>query len=298
MTILLISIALGVLLVAFGYVLVTPNIKSETFVVNKDSTLDPNLQKALNFLGGDISSAIPTSLKQRKRRNQKLNLLFITSGNPWNVTLTEYFVIQVFLGISGFILGGIATAVLWKTLSPALLGLVLISLVVIGYNYPTIYYKSVSDDRIKAFKHELPGAIDYLRIALAGGSYGLPEAIKLTTRYLDEGVMKQEFTKITEALQSGKSLQVALEDFGKRAPNEGIQAFVNSLNNAAKISAPIIEILKNRSEASRKELNAEIDKKIASLDVKVLMVFGPMAYSSILIVVLAPTASTLMNLLM
>lgn len=297
MTLLFISIALGVLLFAFAYVLVTPSIKTETFIVSKDSTLDPNLQKALNFLGGDISSAIPNKLKQKKRRNQKLNRLFITSGNPWNITLTEYFVIQVFLGLSGLILGGLASIVLMNRAPIALLTLGVIGLAILGYNYPTIYYKSVSEDRTKAFKYELPGAIDFLRIALSGGQTGLPQAITLTTKYLDDGVMKDEFTKITEALQSGKSLTVALDEFAKRAPTEGIQAFVKSLNNATQMSADVMEILKNRAEASRKELKAEVDKKIASLDVKILMVFGPMAYSSVLIVVLAPTATTLLNLL-
>ena len=297
MTILITSIVLGVLIVAFCYILVTPNVKSETFIIGNDSKLDPTVKKTLNFIGGDISVLIPGALKKQKRRDVKFQRLLITSGNPWSLNITEYIVVQIFLGISGLILGGVACAVLYKMINPAILALLPIGLAIIGYNYPTIYYKSIADDRIKAFTHELPEAIDYLRIAMGQGSFGLPKAIELTTNYLDEGVMKREFSRITDSLQTGTSLPVALDEFSKRAPTEGIQAFVNSLNNATRLSAPVVELLRARSEASRKELNAAIDKKIASLDVKVLMAFGPTAYLSILIIVLAPTASSLAQLL-
>lgn len=293
----IISIVLAIVIVLFVYVLVTPNVKSETFLLSRESTVDPNLQKALNFFGGDISALIPDSAKKRKRRNRKLQRLFTTSGNPWNINANEFFVIQVFLGISALVLGVIAAFVLRGSLSLPLLIIGVIGLSVLGYTYPLIYYKSVADDRIKAFKRELPEAIDYLIIAMSGGAYGLPSAIERVTKYIPEGVMNHEFSRIIDSLNSGKSLSRALNEFALRAPTEGIEAFVNSLNNAHQLNAPLSEILKNRAEASRADLNAEIDKKIATLGTKVLLVFGPMAYSAILLVVLAPTASSLMSLM-
>lgn len=295
--ILIVAIMLAIVIVLFVYVLVTPNVKSETFLLSKNSTLDPNLQKALNFFGGDVSALIPDSAKKKKRRNRKLQKLFITSGNPWNINANEFLVIQVFLSAAGILVGVIAALLLQNSVSLFMLICIVLGLGILGYTYPIIYYRSIADDRIKAFKRELPEAIDYLVIAMSGGAYGLPSAIERVIKYLPKGVMKDEFSKIIDSLNSGKSLSKALDEFAQRAPTEGIEAFVNSLNNAHKLNAPVAEILKNRSEASRAELNAEIDKKIATLSTKVLLVFGPMAYSSILIVVLAPTASSLLSLL-
>lgn len=297
MAVLIVSFILAILLVLFVYVCITPNISSETFVLSKESSLDPNLQKALNFLGGDIAALLPEGVKKQKRQNRKLKRLFVTSGNPWGVTASEFLVIQVFLGLGSALIASLGAFVLANSISPILLGILGLILVVIGFQYPVIYYKSIADDRIKAFKRELPEAIDFLVIAMGGGSYSLSTAIEKVIKYLPEGVMRQEFSRIVSSMNSGKSLATALDEFGYRAPTEGIHAFVNSLNNASKLSAPVIEILKNRSDASRKELNAEIDKKIATLSTKVLLVFGPMSYISILLVVIAPVASSLTQLL-
>lgn len=297
MAIFIVSMLLALFIVLFVYVLITPSVKSETFLLNKNSELDDNLQKALNLLGGDISALIPNNLKKKKRKNRKLAKLFVTSGNPWNLNVNEFFVVQVFLGMGAAILASILAYLIGSFMGYSFSGLLGFVLIILGYQYPVIYYKSVSADRIKAFKKELPEAIDYLIIAMSGGTFALPVAIEKTIKYLPQGVMKDEFIRIIDSMNSGKSLTTALDEFAERAPTEGIEAFVNSLNNANRLSAPVSEILKNRSEASRKEFNAEIDKKIATLSTKVLMVFGPMAYVSILIVVLAPTASSLLQML-
>lgn len=297
MTIIIISALLAISIVIFFYLVFTPKISTETFYVNKNSSIDPSLKKALNFFGGDISALLPEAAKKRKRRNHNLNRLFVTSGNPWNISVNEFFILQVFLGLGGLVLGAVCALVLSSMFSTLAIFGIVGGLCILGYMYPYIYYKSVSDDRIKAFKRELPEAIDYLEIAMSGGTFGLPIAIEKVIKYLPDGVMRKEFIRIVDSLNAGKSLTSALDEFAERAPTEGIKAFVNSLNNANRLNAPISEILKNRSEASRKELNAEIDKKIATLSTKILLVFGPMAYSSVLIVVLAPVISKLVGLL-
>lgn len=297
MAILIISVALGVLIVLFGYVLLSPNVSSETFVLGQDSQLDPSIRKALNFFGGDIAMMIPKEIKKKNRQSHRLKRLFITSANPWGLDPTEFLITQVFLGGSAFILSIIASVVLKDVLSPFLTVVAIVGMTALGFFYPQIFYKSVADDRMKAFKKELPEALDFLIIAMSGGRSGLPMAIEQSTKYIPEGVMNEEFRKITAAMDAGKPQSVALDEFAERAPTEGIRAFANSLNNASQQSAPVIEILRNRSEASRKELNAEIDKKIATLGTKVFLVFGPMAYIAVLLVVMAPVASTLAQLL-
>lgn len=296
MIIYIVSFFLSILIVGFVYLLITPNTSTETFFLNKNTKIDPTMKRAINFMGGDIAALIPRSIKKRNRRNKKLERLFITSGNPWNLTQEEFLVTRIFLGLGGLVLSVLACVlVIYQLLGTFLSIAIVLFLTIGGFFYPKYLYKSESDDRMQDFKRELPEAIDYLLIAMSGGTYSLPSAMEKIIKYLPEGVIKGEFTHIIDDLNSGLTLEYALNSFAKRAPTEGIEAFVNSLNNASKLNAPIGEILKNRAEASRKELNAEIDKKIASLSTKVLVAFGPPSYLSILIVVIAPTASTLME---
>ena len=59
----------------------------------------------------------------------------------------------------------------------------------------------------------------------------------------------------------------------------------------------MIDILKARSIESRRDLENEIDQRIATLDSRVTMVFSPVTAVSLGIVVIAPTIWTLSKIL-
>lgn len=295
---LILSIVLATLIVLLVVSLFSSKIKSTDLIVSQNSNLSKPLQGALRMFGGDVYALIPDNQRYNRRRHHNREKLFITSGNPWKITQREFLVLQVLLMLGG-ILATIMSILLFSNLFPwpVMLGLgALISF--LGWYYPISVYKARAQARISAFKTDLPEAIDFLVIALSGGSTGLPAGIERTLKYLpDDSIMKDEYKEIIEDLNSGKSIYEALDSFAKRAPTESIQAFVKALNSANKMSTPLEGLLRERSKASRLDLNAEIDRKITTLPTKVMLVLGPVAYISIILIAMAPAAASLIGML-
>jgi Flp pilus assembly protein TadB len=294
----ILSFLLALTIVLFFYTLMSSNVKTTDIITSKETNLSKPLDKAIHLFGGDIYSIIPERIKRKNRHNHNMDKLFVTSANPWKITQTEFLILQILLGIGGLIATVLVYLILGNLIPlPAILilgGLVTF----LGWYYPLSYYRGRANNRISAFKRDLPEAIDYLRIALSGASMGLPTAIERMLHYLPkDSVMHDEFQQIIDDLNSGKSMSEALDSFAKRAPTESIEAFVKALNSANQNATPLIGILRDRADASRKDLNAEIDRKITTLPTKVMLIFGPIAYISILIIAMAPAAYSLIGML-
>ena len=114
---------------------------------------------------------------------------------------------------------------------------------------------------------------------------------------MPNNLIRKEFEQIVNELRSGVTMEQALLNFSDRAPTDGIKAFAKALNNANRLSVSMIDILKARSIESRRDLENEIDQRIATLDSRVTMVFSPVTAISLGIVVIAPTIWTLSKIL-
>lgn len=295
---LILSIALAVTIVLFFYTLFSSRVKTTDILLSKNSNLSTPLNKAIGMFGGDIYALIPEGVKRKRRHNHNMQKLFVTSANPWHVTQTEFLILQILLGLGGLIGSVLASIILSKFLPVIAIIAIVGLLTFIGWYYPLSFYHGRSNSRVAAFKRDLPEAIDFLVIALSGGATGLPAAIERMLRYLpQDSVMHDEFQQIIDDLNSGKSMYESLDSFSKRVPTESIEAFVKALNSANRNSTPLTGILRERADASRKDLNAEIDKKITTLPTRVMLIFGPIAYVNILIIAMAPAAYSLIGML-
>jgi pilus assembly protein TadC len=132
---------------------------------------------------------------------------------------------------------------------------------------------------------------------LSGGGYSLPVAFEMSLDYLPTGVVKEEFTKIVSDLHTGQTMEMALNSFAERVPSEGIKSFVKALNNANKLSVSVVDILRARAFASRKDLETEIEKRVTGLPVKVMLILSPSSAAAIIIIAISPSISAIMNML-
>lgn len=297
-TYIILIIILAALIVTFLYALLSSGFSTTNINISKNINVEPIIGKSLNMFGGDIYSLLPQSVKNKYRHNSKIERIFIAADNPWKVTPIEFLLLR-------FILGAIAgvTSIIAILVSQAFVPLFIsipvgIGLTFFAYYYPMYFYNSTAEDRLNAFKTDLPDAIDYLIIALASGSIPLSAAIGKILAYLPEdSTMYEEFKRIDEDIHSGRTMNDALNSFAERAPSPEITAFVNALNSANRLNTPIVSLLRERAKAARKDRDHEIDKKIARLPTKVMLAFGPASYMSILIVALAPALVQLMQVM-
>lgn len=296
MTLLIVlSISIGVLAASiFLYFSSSPK-KPETFFVSEQAAIPTVLKGAMVTIGGDLLAVVPDNFSKKSIHSAKVDYLLRASGNPWNLTKVEFFVMRIVTSMFGLIFGILIAINVSSTVTPIATYALPFVAVLVGYMYPESKYNSLAKEREIAFKVQLPEALDYLVITMSAGTHSLQNAFAKVTPYLREGVIKEEFEHIVRSVDSGMTMQGALNEFSRRVPSEGIAAFVRALNNATINNVPIESLLRNRAEASRKDLDAELDIKIERLPTKVLLWVGPAAFISLLIVVLAPSIIDIMS---
>lgn len=260
------------------------------------TNVDPGIAKLVKLFGSDVLALTPDSIRRKQSNNKSVANLIKRSGNPWNITVRDFFVIRVvlaFLGLVfgflfGFLMLNIAETSLFLMISPPLM-------LLLGWMYPKAHYTSLANKRDIEFKKTLPQSIDLLIMALSGGGYTLQNAIEEVLKYMDDSPVKEEFFQITQDVKSGITLSEALNNFADRVSTDSIQSFVRALNNAQRLSVPMLDILEARATASRKELRAEAELRIQKLPTKVMLVLSPTSAISVATMAVAPSLLTIMK---
>lgn len=290
-TIILMTLGAILLIASIVFLVISP-VKTKTRIVSSNS-LDPNLDKLLKMFGGDVDALIPGRVINRRIKMIGLPKLFKASNNPWKITMTEFVLMQFILCFFATLLG-LGLLAFFTFMKMNAIGVILAVLMpFLGWQYPVQEYKSKAKSREMKFKAQLPEAIDYLVMALSGGGYSLQSAFAEVLNYLQPSIIKDEFTLIVTDLDSGHSMESAINRFADRAPTDGIRSFAKALNNANKLSVNLVEILQTRAAESRKDLENEIDRRIATLESKVVMVFSLPTAISLGIIAISPAIWTL-----
>ena len=298
--ILVVSLTVSILALIGMFIILIKGTKQKpnsSKILGTNTNLDPSVEKLMKMFGGDITSLVGTERLIQQAKKTKTEELFRKSGNPWKLQIIEFIVLQYVLGCVGVFVGLLFGALL-SFIGLSQLGFLLIILLpILGFRYPSSTYHSIAKNKENQYKGQLPEAIDYLILALSGGGYSLPTAFEKVLDFMPNNLIRKEFEQIVNELRSGVTMEQALLNFSDRAPTDGIKAFAKALNNANRLSVSMIDILKSRSIESRRDLENEIDQRIATLDSRVTMVFSPVTAVSLGIVVIAPTIWTLSKIL-
>lgn len=298
--ILVVSLTVSILALIGMFIILIKGTKQKpnsSKILGTNTNLDPSVEKLMKMFGGDITSLVGTERLIQQAKKTKTEELFRKSGNPWKLQIIEFIVLQYVLGCLGVFVGLLFGALL-SFIGLSQLGFLLIILLpILGFRYPSSTYHSIAKNKENQYKGQLPEAIDYLILALSGGGYSLPTAFEKVLDFMPNNLIRTEFEQIVNELRSGVTMEQALLNFSDRAPTDGIKAFAKALNNANRLSVSMIDILKARSIESRRDLENEIDQRIATLDSRVTMVFSPVTAVSLGIVVIAPTIWTLSKIL-
>lgn len=270
--------------------------KSKDYYISSDNNLDPNMKKLVKTFGPDILSLTNEKTQKKMARDEKLDLLMRRAGNPWNLTVAEFYLLKATLASLGLILGLVAGLIIGY-LTNFILGIVIAIIIPLaGWLYPTTTYEGIAKERDMAFKKGLPEAIDLLIMALSGGNFTLINGIREIIPHLPENPIKDEFVNIAQDVDAGMSVTQAMENFALRAPTDGIKAFVKALINANRLSVDMTTILQARARESRKELREEAEKRIAALPLKVMGVMSPSSAIAIMGIAIAPSVYFIVSL--
>lgn len=257
------------------------------------------LLKAINVIGNDLYKSLPAGFikEQRgvKKQFPRVESLIVRSGNPWNLTAQEFVTMRYVAGFLGFL----ASWVIFYAISTAILipwWIIVPLTTLFAAMIPQITYTEQAKNRDIEFKRQLPEALDLLIISLSSGrtfSHALREVIP----NMQDSVLKEEFKNIVKNLDSGYTLKESLDDFATRAPNEGIETFVRSVQSATEVNAPLVETLESRAEASRQEFFDIIHQKTAQLESKIFLILTPLIMPAVMLIAIAPSISSMMQTL-
>lgn len=290
-----ISALLALACALLAYALVMPRSTGNFAPDNEEQTEDNTMLRFITKLSGELYATLPAGSVDHKvkRPNFKIEKLLMRSGNPWGLKAEEFKFFQYTSALVGFGAGWL----LWLPLSAMLnlhWGIVVGFCTIFGFFIPRIKYGELAKKRDLEFKRQLPEALDLIIISLSSGNL-FAQAVRDALPNMPEGVLKDEFREVNKAMDTGRTLNQALDGFAKRAPNESIATFVKSIQEGQDLNVPIIETLESRAEASRQEFFALIHGKTAALSDKMMGVLTPTLLPALLILVLSPAGASLIS---
>lgn len=233
----------------------------------------------------------PLSTQLSSAEHSKITELLIKSGNPWNIRPEEYRGTQflfVFLGLLLGIIMGAVGALPVPFIVPVLL------FPLMGYAIPFSVHNTAREKRAKEVQNQLPEALDLLVVAMSAGQNFEPALAQVTPK-MPEGLLKEEFARITNEINAGRSLEVALTNFARRASTDDSESFAKAVLQAQRLGSDVTDTLKNQSQAARSNYEARLEKKIASLSSRMFLFIIPTMLPALIIIFVAPSLSQLVG---
>lgn len=224
------------------------------------------------------------------KRERILHLL-ISAGNPWRLTPEEYLGLIWLGGLTGGAVGvllGIAFDV-----DPYIAAA---AAAAAGAWIPRWWYTRQRSLRIDAADKGMPEGIDLLRIVMASGQRFGP-AMKTVSDRLPDGIIKDEFTRISNDLRAGMSVSTALGDFVMRVPAPSVEAFVLAMVQGERLGADTIETLERQADTIRRAYENKLDKAIATMETTIYLPILIGLMPAAFLILLAPALSSLMSFL-
>lgn len=258
--------------------------------INSSDPNAENIRKIIREFAPSLGKLNDLSAEQR----DKLVLMFMRSGNPWNLRPEEFLPTRIIAAGVGFF-SSITLALLGVldglTVPPAV---IILLLTLFGYLYPYSVYNSAQQKRIKSIQRDLPQIIDLLVITMRSGKTFLPALAEVTPR-APEGALKRELEQMTKELSAGRATRTTLLSFANRAGSDEASGFAKSIIQAESLGSDVSETLARQSEASREAYHALIDKMVAKLNTKMFAVLAVTMVPALLLLFVAPGLSTFTN---
>ncbi|HHT97135.1 MAG TPA: hypothetical protein GXZ90_04485 [Clostridiales bacterium] len=292
---LVLSIGFSISIVALIAVIVSPKTNSNQFYLSNIEHLNPSMVKVVNLIGGDLLSLIPKKIQKQSIASKEVNDVFKASGNPWGVTKLEFLALRVAYGFIGGIIGILFS--IFLKLSLMLAAIITILLIYLGWNKPISEYRKIADAKAKDFRRHFAEMLDYLTMIMGDGTYTFANAIEVVLPYLPESAVKFEFTKVTDSINAGMTVDGALNDLSSRLPSPALEAFINAVNNANTLNTPLDGLMRVQAKKSREDLVNELELIIQGLPTKTMLTIAPASILSMLLIFMVPVVVALISTL-
>ena len=204
------------------------------------------------------------------------------AGDWLGMTPNEFISVSLIATFFGTALGLI---VLTVTESPPIFFVVFAA---IGGMIPYFQVTGERNRRFKEVNRALPGSIDLASLCMGAG-LDFPGAIRQIVEKAGnrEDALVEEFERLLQELELGRTRRQALENFAERAPTEAVRDFVGAVVQAEEKGNPLAEVL--RIQATMLRMRRSVMAEEAATRAAMLLM-GPLMliFGAIILCLLGP----------
>jgi tight adherence protein C len=215
-------------------------------------------------------------------QRRKIDELLKHAGDYLGLTANEFFAMSAV----GFVVGALVSLVLLTLFDgPAVLFLVGGAM---GAAVPYFNVTGERDRRFKEVNRSLPGAIDLASLCMGAG-LDFPGAVRQIVEKAGNrnDSLVEEFERILQELELGRTRRQALENFADRAPTEAVRDFVGAVVQAEEKGNPLAEVLRIQATMLRMRRSVMAEEAAARA---ALLMMGPLMliFGAIILCLLGP----------
>jgi tight adherence protein C len=217
---------------------------------------------------------------------EKMNHRLEAAGSPRGWDVNRVLSVKVLAGGVGLLLGfalplvgGAAVAVV---LGCAILG------GVVGFFGPDMAIYQLAYNRREQIRKDLPDALDLLTITVEAG-LAFDAAVTQVARNT-EGPLADEFFRVLQEIQLGRSRGEALEQMAERVTVEELAIFVSAVVQADNLGIPIAQVLRVQAREMRIKRSQRAEEAAQKVPVKILFPLIFCILPALFVVIIGPAA--------
>jgi len=211
------------------------------------------------------------------------------AGNPY--PLTRYMAIRV---LAAFLFGALGVALFFVTQRLPLLqrALLFVAMAGLGYYWPVFSLKRNITKRQGEIIRSLPDALDLLTICVEAG-LGFDAAMARVADKWDNE-LSQAFNRVLQEINLGKLRREALREMADRIEVPDVSTFVAAIIQAGQLGVSIARVLRIQSDQMRVRRRQRAEELARAASIKILPPVAFLIFPALLVVLLGPSAITLM----
>jgi tight adherence protein C len=165
----------------------------------------------------------------------------------------------------------------------------------LGFQAPNIWLYNTASKRNVLMLKGLADAIDLLTISVEAG-LGFDAGLQQVARNTD-GPLADEFGRVLQEMQIGRSRTESLRALGDRASLPDVRSFVSAMVQADAFGIPIAQVLRVQSQEIRTKRRQRAEEKAAQVPVKVMVPVVLFILPCLFVIVIGPAVISIIEAL-
>jgi tight adherence protein C len=180
-------------------------------------------------------------------------------------------------------------------ISTALIILLTLLALVIGWGAPSFYVRNRADARLYKVDYAMPELIDLLVVGVEAG-LSLSAAVQLAGTQL-RGPLGEELRIVLQEQRMGLTPVQALENMLGRVPTPAVEAFIRAMMQGQALGVSIGQILRSLALEMRKRRRAQAEQQAQKAPIKMLFPLVFLIFPALFVVILGPAVASIFHAL-